>query len=161
MNFEIVTVLIILAATVVLLIFEIVRIDIVAIICMLCLGWTGILTSGEMLSGFSSNAVIVMMAVMIMGRGIKKTGVMDHFSKLVLEKVGTDRPRIIGLMSLSVGALSGLIQNIGAIALFLPGILNISRRSKISPPELIMPIGFAAILGGTFNHGRIWTFDLN
>ncbi len=149
MNFEIVTVLIILAATVVLLIFEIVRIDIVAIICMLCLGWTGILTSGEMLSGFSSNAVIVMMAVMIMGRGIKKTGVMDHFSKLVLEKVGTDRPRIIGLMSLSVGALSGLIQNIGAIALFLPGILNISRRSKISPPELIMPIGFAAILGGT------------
>jgi di/tricarboxylate transporter len=42
-----------------------------------------------------------------------------------------------------------LIQNIGAIALFLPGILNISRRSKISPSELIMPIGFAAILGGT------------
>ena len=52
---------------------------------------------------------------------------------------------MIGLMS--CWSLSGSIQNIGAIALFLPGILNISCSSKISPPELIMPIGFAAILG--------------
>ena len=149
MNVEIITVLIILSLTILMLIFEIIRIDIVAIVCMLVLGWTGILTPNEMLSGFSSNAVFVMMAVMIMGRGIKKTGVMDHFSRLVLEKVGNQKSKIIGVLSLTIGVLSGLIQNIGAIALFLPGILNISRRSKISPSELIMPIGFAAILGGT------------
>jgi len=45
--------------------------------------------------------------------------------------------------------LSGFIQNIGAAALFLPGILDISRREKIPPSSLIMPVGFAAILGGT------------
>jgi di/tricarboxylate transporter len=149
MDFQIITVLVILVVTVIMLILEIVRIDIVAIVCMLVLGWSGILTPNEMLSGFSSNAVIVMMAVMIMGRGIEKTGVMDRFSQLVLEKVGGRKSKIIGFLSLSVGVLSGLIQNIGAIALFLPGILNISRRSKISPSEIIMPIGFAAILGGT------------
>jgi len=143
------TVLIILSATVLFLVFEIIRIDVVAIVCMLALGWTGILDTREMLSGFSSNAVVVMMAVMIMGRGIAKTGIMDRFSQLVLKKAGDDRRRLTALLSVSVGALSGVIQNIGAVVLFLPGILNISRRGKFSASQLIMPVGFAAILGGT------------
>ena len=145
------TVLVILIATVIMLVFEVVRIDVVAIICMLALGWTGVLTPQETLSGFSSNAVIAMIAVMILGQGIAKTGIMDRFSRAVLEKVGTKKSRVIGVMSLSVGVLSGLIQNIGAAALFLPGILNISRREKIPASSLIMPIGFAAILGGTLS----------
>lgn len=149
MDAAILTVLIILGATVVLLIFEMVRIDVVAILCMLALGWTGALTPEETFSGFSSNAVIAMMAVMILGHGISITGMMDRFSRAVVEKAGAGRPKIIGMMSLSVGVISGFIQNIGAAALFLPGILNISRREKIPASSLIMPIGFAAILGGT------------
>ncbi len=93
MDPAIITVLIILVATVVMLIFEIVRIDIVALVCMLALGWTGVLTPQETLSGFSSNAVIAMMAVMILGQGIAKTGIMDQFSRAVLKKVGTKKSR--------------------------------------------------------------------
>ncbi|MBE0556836.1 MAG: SLC13 family permease, partial [Proteobacteria bacterium] len=151
MDPAIITVLVILIATVVMLVFEVVRIDVVAIVCMLALGWAGVLTPQEALAGFSSNAVIAMMAVMVLGQGIAKTGIMDRFSQAVLKKAGTSRPRVIGLMSLSVGMLSGLIQNIGAAALFLPGILNISRRGKIPASALIMPIGFSAILGGTLS----------
>jgi di/tricarboxylate transporter len=145
------TVLIILIATVIMLVFEVFRIDVVALVCMLALGWTGVLTPQETLSGFSSNAVIAMIAVMILGQGIGKTGIMDRFSRAVLKKVGTKKSSVIGVMSLSVGVLSGLIQNIGAAALFLPGILNISRREKIPASALIMPIGFAAIVGGTLS----------
>ena len=151
MDPTIITVLIILIATVVALIFEPVRIDVVALVCMLALGWTGVLTPQETLSGFSSNAVIAMIAVMILGQGIAITGIMDRFSRAVLEKVGTKKSSVIGVMSLLVGVLSGLIQNIGAAALFLPGILNISRREKIPASALIMPIGFAAIVGGTLS----------
>ncbi|MBN1567744.1 MAG: anion permease [Acidobacteria bacterium] len=151
MDTSIVLVLTILVSTVVFLVAEIVRIDVVAILCMLALGWAGILHPQEMLSGFSSNAVIAMMGVMIMGRGIAKTGAMDRFAHIVLKKAGNHRPKIIGFMSLSIGILSGFIQNIGAVALFLPGILNISRRGKIPASILIMPIGFAAILGGTIS----------
>lgn len=151
MDPAILTVLVILIATVVMLVFEFVRIDVAALLCMLALGWTRVLTPHEALSGFSSNAVIAMMAVMVLGQGIAKTGLMDRFSRAVLKKVGTNRRRVIGLMSLSVGVLSGFIQNIGAAALFLPGILNISRRGKIPASALIMPIGFAAILGGTLS----------
>jgi len=142
-------VLAVLAVTVVFLVVDVVRIDVVAIVCMLALGWTGVLSPGEVFSGFSSNAVMAMMGVMILGQGIAGTGIMDLFSAAEIRKAGTDRRKIIGLMSLSVGPLSGFVQNIGAAALFLPGILDISRREKIPPSALIMPIGFAAILGGT------------
>jgi di/tricarboxylate transporter len=149
MDSTILTVLIILIATIILLVFELVRIEVAALLCMLALGWTGILQPNEIFSGFASNAVIAMMAVMILGQAVAKTGMMDQFSQAILKKVGTNQSKVIGVMSLSVGLLSGLIQNIGAAALFLPGILNISRRAKIPASTLIMPIGFAAILGGT------------
>lgn len=145
----IIIVLIILGVTVVMLVLDLVRIDIVAIGCMLALGWTGILNPQEMFSGFSGNAVIAMLSVMILGRGIARTGIMDEFSKFIIRKAGTRKRNLVGLLSLSTGLLSGLIQNIGAAALFLPGILQVSHRTKIPASSLIMPIGFAAILGGT------------
>lgn len=149
METDIIIVLSILIVTVILLVIDVVRIDIVAIGCMLALGWTGILNPQEMFSGFSSNAVIAMLSVMILGRGIARTGIMDKFSKFIISKAGTRKRNLIGLLSISTGLLSGLIQNIGAAALFLPGILQVSRRTKIPASSLIMPIGFAAILGGT------------
>ena len=149
MDSGIVIVLIILSVTVIMLVFDVIRIDIVAIGCMLALGWTGILDPQEVFSGFSSNAVIAMLSVMILGRGIARTGIMGDFSKFIISKAGTRKRNLIGLLSLSTGLLSGLIQNIGAAALFLPGILQVSKRTKIPASSLIMPIGFAAILGGT------------
>lgn len=148
MDLDIIIVLIILTVTVVFLILDVIRLDVIAICCMLALGWTGILTTQEMFSGFSSNAVIAMMSVMILGRGIARTGIMDNFSRFVIKKAGTKKTKLIGLLSLATGFLSGLIQNIGAAALFLPGIMHISRRTKIPISSFIMPIGFAAILGG-------------
>ncbi|WP_194973471.1 SLC13 family permease [Aquiflexum lacus] len=149
MESEIIIALVILGLTVIMLVLDLVRIDIVAIACMLSLGWTGLLDNEEMFSGFSSNAVIAMLSVMILGNGISRTGIMDEFSKFIISKAGNHKRNLIGLLSISVGVLSGLIQNIGAAALFLPGILQVSRRTNIPPSSLIMPIGFAAILGGT------------
>jgi di/tricarboxylate transporter len=149
MESSIIIVLIILGLTVVMLVIDVVRIDIVAIGCMLALGWTGILDPEEVFSGFSSNAVIAMLSIMILGRGIARTGIMDDFSKFIIRKAGTRKRNLIGLLSISTGLLSGLIQNIGAAALFLPGIMQVSQRTKIPASSLIMPIGFAAILGGT------------
>ena len=149
MDLQIIIVLAIMIFTIFMLVTEIVRIDVTAIITMLALSWTGILTSSEALSGFSSNAVVAMIAVMILGEGIAKTGMMSRFSKWLLKRVGTKKTSVLGSLSLSVGTLSGVIQNIGAAALFLPSIIDIARRIKVSASVLIMPIGFAAIIGGT------------
>ncbi len=149
MDIEIVTVLFILIITIFLLIFEVFRIDLIAILCLLTLVWTGILEPLEALSGFSSNAVIAMISVMIMGNGIAGTGIMNTLSKFLIRLAGKNKSKIIGVSSITVGLLSAFIQNVGAAALFLPAVLNISKRERIPASELIMPLGFAAILGGT------------
>jgi len=146
---QIAIVLAIMAFAIFMLVTEKIRIDVTAILTMLALSWSGILTSSEALSGFSSNAVVAMIAVMILGEGVAKTGMMSRFSKWLLRRVGSDKKRVLGTLSLSVGTLSGVIQNIGAAVLFLPSIIDISRRIKISASEMIMPIGFMAIIGGT------------
>jgi len=149
MNASILTVLIILAATVFMLVSEVVRSDVAAMICLLALAWSGVLEPQEALSGFSSNAVVAMMAVMIMGRGVARTGLMERFARPIVERSGKRPAHVVALVSLPVGIMSGLIQNIGAVALFLPSVLDIARRKRFAPSALIMPIGFAAILGGT------------
>lgn len=149
MTTEILVVLAVFGGAVVLLALDLLRMDIVAMLCMLTLAWTGVLAPQAALSGFSSNAVIAMMAVMVLGRGIARTGLMDRFARLVLRFAGDHQTRLIALVSAAVGLLSGLIQNVGAAALFLPALLAIARRRRLSVSRLIMPVGFAAILGGT------------
>ncbi len=149
MELEILIVLAVLSGTIFLLVFDIFRIDIVALLCLLTLAWTGVLEPAEAIAGFSSNAVIAMLSVMILGHGIAKSGIMDRFSKRVVDFAGDSRPKITGVVATSAGLMSAVIQNIGAAALLLPAILNISRRKNISPSQFIMPVGFAAILGGT------------
>ena len=149
MDIQIIIVLAILVGTIFLLVTDILRIDIVALLCLLTLGWTGVLEPAETLSGFSSNAVIAMLSVMILGHGIAKSGIMDRFSKQVVNFAGDSRPKITGVLATSAGLMSAVIQNIGAAALLLPAILNVARRKNIAPSQFIMPVGFAAILGGT------------
>jgi di/tricarboxylate transporter len=149
METDILIVLAIMGFTIFMLVTEIVRIDVAAIITLLLLAWTGVLTSSEALSGFSSNAVVAMIAVMILGEGVARTGVMSRFSKWLLRQIGTGKNPVLGAITLSVGTLSGVMQNIGAVAIFLPSVIEIARRIKVSVSVLIMPVGFAAIIGGT------------
>jgi di/tricarboxylate transporter len=142
-------VLAILGLIVILLATDMFRMDVIAILCMLALGWTGILEPLESLSGFSSNAVIAMLSVMVMGRGIEKTGTMDKFARAILKIAGDSTQKITFLVSGSVGLMSSIMQNVGAAALVLPAVLNISRQKQIPSSRLVMPMGFAAILGGT------------
>ena len=139
----------ILGVTVALIVTEAFRIDIVAILAMLSLVWAGSITPQQARSGFSSNAVLAIIAVMIMGRGLYKSGITEKIANFILQVAGTGRRQIISTVSVTVGLMSGLMQNLGAAALFLPVMTGISEREKISISSLLMPMGFAALLGGT------------
>ncbi len=139
----------ILALAIFLFVSEIVRPDITAIIIMVTLAWTGLIEVDQAFSGFSSNAVVSIMAVMIMGYGIDRSGIMNLVSEKIVKAAGTSQKKILTLVSGTVGVISSFMQNIGATALFLPALMKISKKTKISPSKLIMPMGFAAILGGT------------
>jgi len=139
----------ILALTVVLIVTEAFRIDIVALLAMLALVWTQSITPEQARSGFSSNAVLAIIGVMIMGRGLYRAGITEQIAKFILQVAGSGKRRILSTVSVTVGVMSGFMQNIGAAALFLPVMTGISKREKIPVSSLLMPMGFAALLGGT------------
>lgn len=142
-------VLAVLGFTIVLFVFEVVRVDIAAMTIMVLLGLLGLVPADQLFNGFASNAVIAIIAVMILGAGLDRTGVMTVVAAFILKIGGTKQNKIVSLITGSVGGVSSLMQNVGATALFMPVVSRISARTEIPLSQLLMPMGFCAILGGT------------
>ncbi len=157
---EIAWVCAILLLTIYLFTFEIVSIDVAAVSIMVLLGLTGLISSSlgldkplvdprHLFDGFASNAVISIIAIMIIGAGLDKTGMMGTVANFILRVGGKTEGRIIPIISSTVGIISSFMQNVGAAALFLPVVSRISARTGLPMSRLLMPMGFCAILGGT------------
>ena len=146
---DMVLVLVLLGLTVFLFVFEVVRVDIAAICIMVLIGLLGLVPGDQLFNGFASNAVISVIAVMIIGAGLDRTGVMNVVAGFIVKVGGRSEPRIMTMVSSTVGVSSGFMQNTGATALFLPVVSRISARLDIPLPRLLMPMGFCAIVGGT------------
>ena len=150
----------VLLLTIYLFAFEVVGVDVAAASVMVVLGLTsllapymglqqGLVDTQHIFDGFSSNAVMSIIAVMIIGAGLDKTGLMSKVASFILKVGGTTEGRIIPIISGTVGIISSFMQNVGAAALFLPVVARISARSGLPMSRLLMPMGFTAILGGT------------
>ena len=159
-SIEIAWVSAILLLTIYLFAFEIVDVDVAAVSIMVVLGLTslfaplmglkqGLVGNQHLFDGFASNAVISIIAVMIIGAGLDKTGLMSKVATFILNIGGTTEKRIIPIISGTVAFISSFMQNVGAAALFLPVVSRISARSGLPMSRLLMPMGFCAILGGT------------
>jgi len=148
MNLDIAIVFAITALAVLLFISERVRVDLVALLVMASLALTGILTPVEALSGFSSAAVVTVWAVLILSAGLARTGVAGSIGHRLLGLAGGSETRLLFMIMLMVGILSGFMNSIGVAALFLPVVIDIARRIKIPPSKLLMPLAFAALMGG-------------
>ncbi|WP_205596448.1 SLC13 family permease [Wenzhouxiangella sp. XN201] len=146
---DMVLVLMLLGLTVFLFVTELVRLDVAAICMMVLVGLLGLIPADQLFSGFASNAVIAIIAVMILGAGLDRTGVMNTVSSLIVKIGGPAEPRIRTLIAGTVGLTSSFMQNVGATALFLPVVSRISARLDLPLSRLLMPMGFAAIVGGT------------
>ena len=134
---------------VVLFITEWVRVDLVGILMMVLTPFLGLVKPLEAFAGLSSNAVVSIIAVMIIGAGLNRTGLVGLAVKPVVKLSHGKTKRVMVLVSATVAGISSIMQNIGAAALFLPAVQRISRNQMIPISRLLMPIGFAAILGGT------------
>jgi len=151
MTFEMGLVFVVLFISIILFATEWLRVDVVAITIMASLPWLGLITPTEAFSGFGSNAVVSIIAVMIMSYGIDRSGLMSKLTGPVVDVTGTGEKRLLSIILGSVGGVSAFIQNVGAAALFLPGTMRISRGAGIPASRLLMPMGFAAILGGNLS----------
>ena len=125
---EIGVTLAVMAVAIILFITNAVRVDVVGIIMVVALPMLKIVEAEEALSGFSSNAVISIIAVIIIGAALDKTGVMNILAKQILRLAGKSETRIIALVSATVAFISSFMQNIGAAALFMPATFRISHQ---------------------------------
>ncbi len=149
LTIEMILVLVILLGTVVLFITEVVRIDITAMLVLVAIGVAGLIEPEEVLAGFSSNAVVAVIAIMILGAALEKVGIMRRVAAFLLE-VGRHTERGMGsLLSATAAGLSAFIQNVGVAALYLPVTERVATRTETPISRLLMPMGFAALSGGS------------
>ncbi|TXE11872.1 SLC13 family permease [Seonamhaeicola algicola] len=122
--------------------------DIVALISMISLYLTGILTASETLSGFSNPTVIMIAALFIIGEGIAQTGWTAMAGKKFVEWAGKSIPKLLVIVSLGAGVLSGFVSNTGTVATLMP--LTISSAWSIGtlPSKMLMPVAFGSNTGG-------------
>lgn len=138
----------ILGLAVILFITERLRVDLVAILVMVSLSLTGLLTPTETFSGFSNPAVVTVWAVFILSGGLTRTGIAKAIGRRVLQVAGTGEIRLIIVIMLTAGAMSAFMNNIGVAAMLLPVVVDISRRTKRPASRLLMPLAFGTLLGG-------------
>ena len=138
----------VLAATLVLFVWNRWRYDLVALAALLACALTGVVPAEEVFAGLGHPAVISVAAVLVLSRGLLNAGVVDSVARRLMQ-VG-ERPwaqvaALTGIVALS----SGFMNNVGALALFMPVAIWMSRQSGRSPSYLLMPLAFGSLLGGT------------
>lgn len=148
MNLEVFYTLIILFAAIVLFVTEWLRVDVVALIVVVALMITGILSPPEALAGFSNSSVLTIAALFIVGGSVMQTGLAEIIGQRILKIAGNDEMRLMIVIMLSVAFLSGFMSDTGTVAVLLPAIIALANRTKISPSRLLIPLSFGSLLGG-------------
>lgn len=149
LTFDMVIVLGILAFTIILSLSNMIRVDTVAVLVLVVIGLTRLLPPEQLFSGFSSEAVISLIAIMIIGAGLEKSGIALQAARWVL-KIGRERPtKISTVLMITSGFLSAFMRSLGTVAVMLPVVTRITARTGIPKSRLLMPMAFCSILGGT------------
>jgi di/tricarboxylate transporter len=148
MNIDSVIVLSILAIAVFLFVTEKLSIDLVAMLVLMALILTGLLTPEQAFSGFSSPAVITVWSVFIVSSALVSTGVADFIGSKMLPLAGRSPARLTIITMLVVGLMSAFMNNIGAVAILMPAVISVARETGTSPSKLLIPLSFASLMGG-------------
>lgn len=145
---EMITVYAVLGLVITLLVFNLLRVDVVGLLVMTLLPLTGVLSGREAIAGLGSNAVVVLICVMVIGYSLDKTGVVGKVAQKIMKIAGNSESRVVTLLGITVAIPSAIMSNVGAVALILPAALKISKLTKIPASKIVMPIGFCANMGG-------------
>lgn len=147
-NLKIAATLIILFAAIYSFVRERIPADLTALIAVLGLLLTGILTPAEAFAGFSHPATIAVAAVLILSAAIEKTGALSFLARRVLLPLGHSELLLTAAVMVTIGILSAFVNNTAAVAVFIPIVLDVCRRARISPGRVLMPMSHAATIGG-------------
>jgi di/tricarboxylate transporter len=140
--------LVILSIVSFLLIHGRVRPDLTALLALAVLGLTGLVTPQEAFSGFASSAVMTILAISIVSEGLHQSGISKFLSQKMFQLGKRNESRLVFVTVIAAALLSLFMNNIAAAGVLMPAVITLSRRTRIAPSKLLMPLAFGSILGG-------------
>ena len=137
------------ALTMVLFLFERLRSDLVALVVLVLLGLSGLVAPEDLFGGFAGNAVISIIATMILGAGLERTGALNRLAGWLLRRAEGSERRLLLYTSAMAGLNSSIMQNPAVMALYLPVASRLSARTGVALSRMLLPIAAAIIMGGS------------
>ncbi len=148
MNTELLVVLALLIASVVMFVINKPRMDAVALLMIVLLPFTGVISMGEALAGFSDPNIVLIAALFVIGEGLVRTGVAQRLGDWLTKTAGASETRLLVLLMLAVGILGSVMSSTGVIAIFIPVALRIAQSTGMAASRLMMPMSMAALISG-------------
>lgn len=148
MSGEITFVFVLIGVAAVLMASNRVRFDIVALLVLLSLMLSGILSVDEALSGFGSSVVILVAGLLIVGEMLARTGVARAVGDWILKKGGTNETRLLILVMVGAGVLGSVMSSTAVVAIFIPIVLRIAAETNLSASRMLIPMSYAALISG-------------
>jgi di/tricarboxylate transporter len=149
MTFQIILLMIIILAALVLFSIETLPADVIALGVMLALILTGILPANLAFEGFGSDTAIMILGLLILTAALVRTGVVQLLSRQILRRVSDNHGQLFWVLTGTAGLLSGFLSNTATAAFFTPMTIGLSRKLKINPSKLLMPMAFSTILASS------------
>ncbi|MBI3950955.1 MAG: SLC13 family permease [Acidobacteria bacterium] len=146
---QIAIVLGLLILSIILFAMERISVDIITLLLLIALVVTGVLTPEEAFAGFSNDIIIILVSIFVLSGALQRTGIMDVIGVHLHKIAGGNTNRLLLTLMTTVGGISGFMNNTTATAIFVPPVLGVAKRVKVSPSKLLMPMAYASILGGT------------
>jgi di/tricarboxylate transporter len=125
-----------------------VRYDVVALLVVLALMLSGVLSVGEALSGFGSSVVILVAALLVVGEMLERTGVARAMGDIILKRGGSNETRLLILIMVGAGLLGSVMSSTAVVAIFIPIVLRIAAQTRLDAARMLMPMSYAALISG-------------
>lgn len=148
MTLEIAIVFGIILAALVLFASDVLRLDLVALLALLALALTGILTPEEAVAGFANPVVLMIAGLFIVGEGLYQSGVAARIARLPARFAGSSETRLLVSIMVIVALLSAVMSSTGTVAVMLPVVMGLAWERGINPSRLLIPVATASLLGG-------------
>ncbi len=146
---QIILTLTVLAAAIALLISERLSAEIVALLAMLSLVLADLLSPAEAFASFANPVVIAIGSIFVVSAALFQTGVATRLGRAVVRLAGDSEPRLVAALMIGAALLSGVMNNVAATAVLVPAVVGIALSTRRAPSRLLLPLAFAAIVGGT------------
>jgi len=146
---EIAIVLSLLGLAILFFALESISVDLITLILLLALVMSGILTPAEAFAGFSNEIIVILGSIFVISAALQETGVLDALGGCIMKIAAGSKNRLRVSLIVLPAAISAFMNNTTVTAMFVPPVIGLARRAKVSPSLLLMPLAFASILGGT------------